>query len=390
MEKNIMFQRPKLSIIIPCRNEFPNIVHTVHSILNSLETDNFKPEDFEIIILDNCSDDRKEPQRGTGGSIDYLRTRGMYWNRVVRTMYYPLAGNHTVRNRGIEMARGEYVFMSDAHMAYCPHYFSEFIRTCDESGGIVHGVLDWMGAYPPSKGGLGYTIKLGEEIKGTWNNYWLTDKDKKPVQDWWYTPALGHCSLGMKRDQFLKFGGYQEHHRTYGGGEFYLNMKWWMFGSCCVINPKMIGYHLSAGRGYTYHHDDYKYNVMSIGLALGADDWVERTYINYLRKGRKEILDRYLADAVKNSAKDKIFVKENSIMTFNEMLVNRPWEQKNIERWGNGMTHLQIFHDTWLDIINDKKTPQYVRDVYKNSKHQANLDKFINEKLGDFVYKRKK
>ena len=683
---------------------FPNVVHTVHSILHSLETDGFKPKDYEIILLDNCSDDRNEPRRGVGGSIDYLRTRGMYWNRVIKTMYYPLAGNHTVRNRGVEIARGKYIFISDAHMAYCPHYFSEFIRTVDESGGMVHGVLDWMGAYPPSKGGLGYTIKLGEEIKGcvdekteilttrgwkkynevnmetefvtvnpktkeienqkpreivkrkrngvmykftgrsvdqlltpyhrcpyiskywrskgktlwkekqakditahqdclpletkgiikektkysdylveligwiitegsyttqkskerititqfssnnrtkiinsvkkfgysyhiskgikkdiciaqkgsrkifeilpekkltfefinqlnrkqlellyktfidadgtrqptnetfiqvvqetidafqylcvltgkqsrqytrkaeyfkgnhygkkdvhyvsvkkneyatdykktqkkykgivwcpdllngsiftrrngktmvsfnTWNNYHLQDKNGKSVQDWWYIPALGHCSLGCRRDQFLDFGGYQEKHRTYGGGEFYVNMKWWMFGSTCVVNPRMVGYHLSAGRGYSYNHDDYKYNVMQIGLALGMDDWVERTYINYLRKGRKEVIDKMLKQAVEASKEDKEFIAKKRIMTFNELLVNRPWEQKNMEKYGNKVHTLQIFHPSWIELLKD--APEFCKEAYRNSEFQSGLDTFIRESLWDKVYKK--
>lgn len=377
--------KPLISIAIPVRNEFPNVTHTVHSILNSLETDGIKPSDVEIILADNCSTDRKTEKghRGTGGSIDYLRTRGMYWNRVLRTMYYPLAGNHTVRNRLAEVARGKYFFMSDAHMSYCPHYFSEFMRTVDESGGIVHGVLDWIGAYPPSKGGLGYTIKLGDDIRGTWNNYWI-----KGATDWWYVPALGHCSLGMLREQFLDFGGYQEHHRCYGGGEFFLNMKWWMYGKTCAVNPKMVGYHLSSGRGYSYNHDDYKYNVFQIGYALGMDEWVERAYLNWLRNGRKDILDKKLQEAWENSQKARAIIEARRVKSFNDILLERPWEALNIKRWGHGLPQLQLFHNSWLDSL--KTAPEYVREIYKKSELQADLDVFIREKLWDFVYKKER
>src|SRR3990167_8912427 len=44
-----------LTVIIPARNEFPNIVHTVHSILNCWEADGFTHDQIEIIIVNNCS-----------------------------------------------------------------------------------------------------------------------------------------------------------------------------------------------------------------------------------------------------------------------------------------------------------------------------------------------
>lgn len=380
-------QKPTLSIIIPARSEFPQIVFTLYSILHSLEVEGFKPHEFEIIIVDNCSDDRKMPQRGTWGTIDYLRTRGAYHNRVIRTVYYPLAGNHTARNIGAEMARGKYLFFSDAHMAYQPGYFRELIRAIDESGGIVHGVLDWLGAYPPTKGGTTYTIKLGEEIKGTWANYRLRDREGKIVDDWWYIPALGHCSLGMLREQFLDFGGYQNYHRCYGGGEFFLNFKWWMFGSTVAVNPKCVGYHLSAGRGYSYNHDDYIHNVLYIGYALGMDEWTERAYINWLRRGRKEVMEKKRDEAWKECQEDRKFVAERRKYTFNEIITSRPWKKKNIEKHGSGIDSLQIFHDTWLDLL--KSAPPYCQEMYNNSQMQKDLEVFINTHLNEFVYKRK-
>ena len=98
--------------------------------------------------------------------------RGMYPHRTLRVLYDPIAGNHSARNKGVEIARGEYIFLSDAHMAYSPGYFKYMLKAVDESGGIVHSPIGWMGSYPPeprTKQSLGfqYTIKLGEEIKGT-------------------------------------------------------------------------------------------------------------------------------------------------------------------------------------------------------------------------------
>lgn len=376
-----------LSVIIPARNEFPNVVHTFYSIMHCWEADGFDPKDIEIIIVNNCSTDWQDPKYdwtkpGDKGTTSYLMPRGAYWGRTIRVLYDPIPGNHSARNKGARIARGKYLFFSDAHMAYKPGFFKYGLKSVDESGGMVHGGIGWMGAYPPHNGGVGcqYTIKLGEEWKGTWNNY-------RPWDDnWFYIPAQGHCSVLVNRKQFLDFGGYPDVHRTYGGGEFYTNMKWWMFGSSVAVDPRCVGYHLASGRGYSYHHDDYIHNVFNCAYAIGADEWLERTYINYLRRGRKEVLDKMMEEAKKEMADDREFIDKKKVKTFNDLLVERPWDQKNMEKGGAKNSSMLIFHNTWLAMLKD--APEHVKEVYRNSELQKKLDKFIKEKLWDYVYKK--
>jgi len=376
-----------LSVIMPARNEWPYTVFTFYSILHCWETDGFDSNDIEIIIVNNCSDDWNLEgwdwsKPGMKGTTSYLMTRGGFWSRVLRVHYDPIAGNHSARNKGAELARGKYLFFSDAHMAYRPGFFKHGLKSVDESGGIVHGGIGWMGAYPPHDSGVGcqYTIKLGEEWKGTWNNY------RPWNDDWFYIPAQGHCSVLVNRKQFLDFGGYPDIHRAYGGGEFYTNMKWWMFGSSVAVDPRCVGYHLASGRGYSWSHDDYIHNVFNCSYALGCDDWLERTYINYLKNCRKEVLDRMMEEAKVEMADDRKYIESRRVKTFNELLVEKPWDQKNIERKGKANSSMLIYHDTWLDLI--KNYPK-AQEGYDNSVYQKDLEKFINENLSQYVYKRK-
>lgn len=678
----------KLSIVIPARNEFPQICFTIYSIVNDLETF-LKPGDWEIIIVNNCSTDEEFPRRALGGTTDYLMSRGMYWNGLLRVMYDPQAGNHSARNRGAEVAKGDYVFFSDAHMSYNVGFFKEMLRACEESGGIAHGTINWMGAYPPTHVGYGYTLKLGEEIKGCvdektelltsdgwkkWNevdlntkfitvntktknieiqkpydllirehnssmvnisgrsynalltNYhrtiysvrgnndwkikeakdinkkdrlplgtngiqkghsqisddlveligWIiaegsfdkdtiiitqyTEKNRKKIQkllnnldisycikdkkkrdfkihqndtkkikkllpkkeltfdfllklsraqldklynvlisadgtktetnesfiqvnkttidafqflcvligraskhyiktpeyfkgnhygkkdinivsvkknkysnpskialvdysgkvwcpslkngtviarrnghvyptgntwnnycvsneEWFYIPAQGHCSVMVNRQQFLDFGGYPEYHRTYGGGEFYLNMKWWMFGKPSVVVPKAFGYHGAWGRGYSYDHNDYIHNVLYIGKCLGMDDWTERAYINWCRKHSKGAMEKIMYDADREANRgERQFIEKRRKKTFNQLIVERPWDKLNDERFGRHNSGLVVYHDSIIPLFEESENS---REAYKNAKYKEDLNKFINENLSEFVYRRK-
>lgn len=370
---------PLVSIVIPARNEFPNIVFTVQSIIHDLETF-LKPHEFEIIIVANCCNDEVVPRKGTGGTVDYLFGRGAYWNRVIRVIYDPIAGNHSTRNYGAMLARGKYIFFSDAHMAYKVGYHQRMIRAIDETQGIVHGTIGWLGAYPPGVSmGYQYTMKLGEEIKGTWNNYKLAD-------DYFYISLQGHCCLGMLREQFLDFDGYPKHHRCYGGGEFYLDMKWWMFGSKVSVDPQAIAYHLCAPRGYSYNYEEeYIHNVFLIGHSLGMDGWVERAYLNWLIKHNKETLDRLWEEAKQEAKEDRKYIAKRATKTFDELIVERPWDKLNDEKHGKHNSSMLIFQDTWIENML-KGSP--AEEAYNESETQKKLAKFIDENLADKVYKR--
>lgn len=379
-----------LSVIIPARNEWPNCTHTVHSILNCWEADGFDYYDIEIIVVDNASSERHSNDEKffthpvDQGTSSYLEARGCFYSGIVKTRHYPLAGNHTARNRGAEIARGKFLFFSDAHMSYRPGFFRHMLRACEESGGIVHGAIAWMGTYPPMPPSIGmqYTLKLGEEFKGTWAPYVTT------MDNWSYIASQGHCSVMVRRDQFLRFGGYQEYHRTYGGGEIYMDLKWWLLGSTVAVEPRAVGYHLKSFRGYSWHHDDYIHNVLNITYALGADDWRERCYINWLRTGRKEVLDKMMAEGEKEMVRDRTFIENRRVKTIGDLLVEIPWNKMNQEKFGRASGSILVYHDTWLDLL--KLAPRAWEYYEKEAKYQKQLEEFINKHLDQYVYKRKR
>ncbi len=80
-------------------------------------------------------------------------------------------------------------------------------------------------------------------------------------------------------------------------------------------------------------------------------------------------------------------IERRRLHTFNELLVDKPWDKKNIEKGGASNSSMLIFHDSWLPLLEENPI---AKKAYEESTYQKGLEKFINEKLSQYVYKRQK
>ncbi len=367
-----------VSVIISERDEGHNNAFTIQSIVNDLETF-LSPDEWEIILVENCTKD--------DSSWRFLAERGMYYHRNVRILHDPIAGNVTARNKGVKIAKGKWVFFSDAHMSYKIGSFKAMIETLKTYGGIVHPAVQWLGGYFPSDPSYQYTIKLGEKVWGTWNRCMVSATLP------FYIPVCGHCCLGVNRQEFLALGGYNNYFRCYGGGELYLDLKWWMLGKSVMSVPTAVGYHLSAGRGYSFKQDDLIHNMMLMSLALGAPAMAERIYIRYLNKKGvdKSKLDRMFADAKKESSLDSAvrLVKEGSqfpegsrTRSFYDVICERPWDSLNLKLHGVKASLIGVYDSSWTGELEGDALA-----MFNASPLQVELGKLIRERLAEYVYK---
>lgn len=359
----------KVSVIISERDEGHNNAFTVQSIVNDLETF-LAPDEFEIILVENCTKDKS--------SWQFLMERGMFYHRTLKVLFDPIAGNVSARNKGVKMAQGKYIFFSDAHMSYKIGSFKAMVDAIDQTGGMVHPAVQWLGGYYPSDPSYQYTIKLGEKIWGTWNRNIVSETEP------FYIPICGHCCLGVLKEQFEKFGGYNGFFRCYGGGEVYLDMKWWMLGSSVSSVPQALGYHLSAGRGYAFKQDDLIHNMMLMALALGADAMAERIYIRYLDKNgvNKEVLNKFWQEAQREAEYDRLILLPQTVRSFMDCIVERPWDKLNQEKFGRTSSSIGIYDKSWTDQLNPE-----AKALFETSPLQKELQVLIDEKLKHLVYK---
>src|SRR5689334_8624525 len=105
---------PRVSVIIPCRNERAHIAGCLRSVLAF----DSPPDGFEVLVVDGMSDD------GTRELV----ARFAEQDPRLRLIDNP---RHTVpcaMNAGIEAARGEVIVRIDAHAECAPDYLVQCLQ----------------------------------------------------------------------------------------------------------------------------------------------------------------------------------------------------------------------------------------------------------------------
>jgi len=322
MNESLMSEinRQGVSIIIGARNEEKTIAMTIGHLVEELHASGL--DRWECIIMDNCSTDEtsrffawKFEQKVPREKYVYS-PRGLVTTGHLRIFYDPVPSNVGTRNNGARWARYENLIFADAHIITRPGTIVSTLKALETYKGIIHSPVSWLGADPSDpSASYQYSYKVGEKIWGTWNRIKVADTP-------FYIPLSGHCWLGVKRTEFLARGGYPQAQRVYGGGEPYLDTRFWLTGGTSMCDPGSLVYHLSAGRGYNWHSNDLLHNMLLVSYVLGGQKWMDRIMITYLNKGgNSEHVVKLLAEEAKQEGEaDRLSLENDRIMTFEELL----------------------------------------------------------------------
>lgn len=165
----------KVSVIMPAYNAEKYIKEAIDSILSQT----FR--DFEFIILNDCSRDTTEQI--------ILSYRD---DRIVYVKNEKNMGVAATLNRGLQLAKGEYVARMDADDISLPRRLEQQVRYLDAHPDIAV---------------LGTNVETFDE-NGSIHTGWSSSDPVQTKIDLLFSCGLAHPSVMMRRNTILELGGY--------------------------------------------------------------------------------------------------------------------------------------------------------------------------------------
>lgn len=207
--------RPRVSVVIITRNEGDELRATVTNVLATLP-----PDQREVIVVDDAS---------TDASTAFLA-------ELPEVLVLPAAGLGVARarNHGALRATGDVILFADAHVRAPAGWHEPLVEALREErvGAVAPGVYSLT---EPKRRGFGLVV-TGPDLHTSWTH--------KPGSQPQPAPVLPGCFLAMRRDAYLRSGGYDEDMRQLGGNDAELSCRLWMLGYRLLVVPEIEVGHL--------------------------------------------------------------------------------------------------------------------------------------------------
>ena len=178
------------------------------------------------------------------------------------------------RTRAFENSTGKYVFFADNHIVVCPGFFKQLMIDWEKvpDADMLHSATQY---YTKDLVLYGYRLQLKKDFWGSAEAVPYYPHKPFPIA------AGGHGGVSVKRDSFIKYGGYHlcSAFEGYAGEELSTDLSIWLQGGKVYMSPLAIHRHWAAAtRGYARHHSpDFYKNLFSCAYNLAdktSDDYV--------------------------------------------------------------------------------------------------------------------
>jgi LPS sulfotransferase NodH len=205
-----------VSVVIVSHNEAEHLRRTVDAFLATT------PPGAEIVVVDDDS---------TDGGTAFLEAgyHGVRLSRPGRRM-----GVAGARNHGAELASGDLLVFSDAHVEPHDGWLGPLIEVLSdlEVGEVAPTVASLE---DPANLGYGFTWR-----DPSLTTSWLRTRPEGPSE----VPFVCGCFLAMRRAVFEEAGGFDDGAVTWGSEDAELSLRLWRMGFRCVVVPESRVAHL--------------------------------------------------------------------------------------------------------------------------------------------------
>lgn len=254
-----------LSVIVAYVNEYPQLVFTIRSIVESLDG----LVDFEIIAINNyCNEVKAQGTKEDKGS--QMLAGAAEGNPWLRNFSYDKKLSHwQAKNLGVREAKGEFLWFPDAHVIAgrddLIQMFGYYERNWERLNGTIHlpigyQILEWRK--------LIYGL-VADPNKGAYFYQFIPcpDRPEKVFE----VPCMSTCGSLMHRSIYDKLGGWPEEIGIYGGGEPFFNFSLAVMGMKKYIwNPGFL-YHYGNERGYSWNYSGWLRDELIAAYCYGGE-----------------------------------------------------------------------------------------------------------------------
>ncbi|HWQ62380.1 MAG TPA: glycosyltransferase family 2 protein, partial [Negativicutes bacterium] len=196
-----------VSVILPAKNEGPNVKNTLDSFLESADAGN-----LQIIVVDDSSED---------GCCDFMTADGRY--AEVLPVRAPGLGSSNARNFGAQFAIGDVLVFADAHVKVPPTWVDGLLPFLDRYDCLSPAIKEMNGET------VGYGITVNESYEMSWNGK-LSDEP--------FSAAINPGGfLMIRRDAFFAVGEWQKKFIVWGSEDNELSIRLQLFGYRSAIVP---------------------------------------------------------------------------------------------------------------------------------------------------------
>lgn len=326
-----------LSIVISNRNDTAMLSVTVNSCIEELRPIGLK--NCEIVICDN-SDPETYPLLNSCLPIGWIR------DDLLRIHRQDFPCLFTARETAIKNARGKYVCCLDSHMLVGRGMFVDLLKFVEANDnkelGFAHAPINWSHHHEQS-------AKHDRDMSVNELGDWGSAYDEERTITWKGIPWI--CRRDWFINDFNGYGALSQHKISWGGGDMHIGIKPWLLGFKNWAVPTNAAIHIGPfpkinrttdnsseinekkGNGYKYRlywesgNFPHAIGFLISCYVLGGEKMMNRNKAAISERFGKYInVNKWWQKAMALGQDEKKWLDERKIMTFEELLERKPWE----------------------------------------------------------------
>jgi len=334
----------KLSIIISNRNDVSMMAVTVRSCIEELRSIGFR--NAEIIVVDNSDPDRYD-------LLLSVLPAGYRKDKLLKIYRQDFPCIFTARETAAEKASGDYILCLDSHMLAGRNAIADLVKFMDRKKddktlGFAHSPISWAHQHERH---ARHDRDMSKCELGNWGSAYKYEQ----TITWKGMPWICRRDWFLDREKGLNaYGALAQHRISWGGGDMHIGIKPWLLGFknwAVPTNPfihigpfpkldQIAGKPFATSTAKNFQVRD-KYRIYSESgnyphafgflvscYILGGEAMMKRNKGPIIQRfGQFIDVDKWWDKAIELGQDEYKWLREREVMTFQDMLKNRPWDE---------------------------------------------------------------